>query len=350
MTINTKMPLHAQETLMFKEAAESASAVRAQISRYKATFADIGSDLRSRDLSAAIMVGRGSSDHAGVYGRYLIEILRGVVTSPSGLSVNSLYNAKLNTKNALCIAISQSGQSPDLVSSVKKVRESGGYTLALTNTVDSALAHVSHATIDLCAGPENSVAATKSFITSMAALAQLIAHWSNDEALISAIDELPDQMEAAWALNWDAAQPAFIKSSSAFILGRGVGYGITREAALKFKETSGIHAEAYSAAEVLHGPAAIIGKDFPILAFSQNDQTKTSLTQTLDKLAATGAKIFVAGQSHPDCVTLPTVKSHPLLEPILMVQSFYKLVNAVSVARGFNPDTPPNLSKVTETI
>ncbi len=340
----------AEKTLMFQEAKESAEAVRRQIAKHSDDFARIGSILRKKTPNVAVMVGRGSSDHAGVYGRYLIEILQGVITSPSGLSVSSLYKAPLHTQNIVSFAISQSGQSPDLVSSVKNIRAHGGYTIALTNTVNSALGAGADATIDLCAGPEESVAATKSFITSMAALVLIIAHWTNDFDLLNAVNTLPDRLEKAWSLDWSAASGAFEQASNAFILGRGVGYGITREAALKFKETSGIHAEAYSAAEVLHGPSAIIEPGFPILAFSQNDETRGSVEATLNKLARMGANIFTAGVDHPDCTSLPTLEAHPLIQPILMIQSFYKLVNGVSVARGFNPDKPPHLSKVTETF
>lgn len=348
MNIESGIP-GCKSTLMFSEAAESGEAVKRQLDRYGEDFARIGASLRANPPPFAIMVGRGSSDHAGVYGRYLIEIMQGIVTSPSGLSVSSLYNSPLNVKNALCIATSQSGKSPDLVAAMKSIRDGGGHTLALTNASDSPLSLAAEETISLCAGPEKSVAATKSFIASLSALVQIVAHWSNDKELLKAIEELPSLLNEAWELDWSPAADAFVESSSSFVLGRGVGYGITREAALKFKETCSIHAEAYSAAEVLHGPAAIINEGFPILAFSQNDATQSSVSDTLKALSKTGSQIFCAGLSHSSCTELPTIDTHPMLQPILMIQSFYRMVNAVSLARGYNPDKPPNLSKVTET-
>lgn len=349
-----KPPVHNSrcltDTLMFKEASDSANSVREQVKTHASAFVEIGQKLRNDPPKSTIMVGRGSSDHAGVYGRYLIELLIGVVTSPSGLSINSLYKTPLKTKNSLCIGISQSGKSPDLVTSVQNIKKGGGYTIAITNTIGSPLSTVCHKTFYICAGPEKSVAATKSFITSMTALLQIVAHWADNKTILEEIKYLPEQLEAAWDLDWSVALDSFVHASNSFVLGRGIGYGIAREAALKFKETSGLHAEAYSSAEILHGPAAIIRSGFPVLAFVQDDPTKTSVHETLSKLATAGADVFVCGSALPDCTSLPTIEAHPLIQPILMIQSFYKFVNSLSLAKGYDPDQPPNLSKVTETI
>ncbi len=337
-------------TLMFAEAAEAGAAIRRQITRNNDKFARIADRLRTSKPVLATTIGRGSSDHACVYAKYLLEIELGVITSPAGLSVNSIYNTSLSAENSLCIAISQSGQSPDLVSAVAAIRKAGAFVVALVNVEDSPLAAAADEIIPLQAGPEKSVAATKSFITALAAIAQLVAHWKDDRELLDAITKLPDQLESAWDLDWRNAAEAFIDVQSMFVLGRGVGYGVAREAALKFKETCSIHAEAYSAAEVLHGPAALIADGFPVLAFSQNDETQSSMRDTLGTLAARGANVFACGVNHPSINNLPAISAHPILEPILMTQSFYKLVNAVSIARGLDPDRPPHLSKVTETV
>lgn len=339
-----------QNTLMFSEAAESGAAVQRQIDTHSDNFARIGSYLRNNPPSFAVTVGRGSSDHAGVYARYLFEIMQGVVTSPSGLSVNSLYGSALKAQSALCLAISQSGKSPDLVAAFKSLSESGSYSIALTNADCSPLNKVANETLSLCAGPENSVAATKSYITSLTAIAQLVAHWSNDTKFLDAIEELPTLLNKAWELDWSAAVETFVGATNGFVLGRGVGYSITREAALKFKETCSLHAEAYSSAEVLHGPAALVKTGFPILVFSQKDETQSSVKSTLDTLAKTQCKVFAAGVNHPGVTELPTLEAHPMLQPILMIQSFYRMVNEISIARGYNPDKPPNLNKVTETV
>ncbi len=335
---------------MYNEAAYSGEAARQQITQNRDAFAKIGEQLRQSPPRFAVTIGRGSSDHAAVYGRYLIETQMGIITSPSALSVNSVYNTPMKMEDALCLAISQSGQSPDLVATVKSLRASGAFALAFVNAPDSPLAGNADHTVRLCAGPEKSVAATKSFITSMAAMLQLVAHWKQDAELLAQIERLPDLLEAAWELDWSAALPTLEQASSLFVLGRGLGYGLSREAALKFKETCCLHAESYSAAEVLHGPAALIKDDYPILAFVQNDETRPGFEKILKTIKGNGGAVFVAGLSNSEFTDLPSLDAHPVLQPILMAQSFYKLVNATSVARGYNPDTPPNLSKVTETI
>ena len=336
-------------TLMYSEAAESAEAVRRQLSQNADIAARLGADLRARKPHAVITVGRGSSDHAGVYARYLIETRLGTITSPAGLSVASLYRAPLQVEGMACLAISQSGQSPDLIAAVETLRNRGAYTIALVNAEGSPLADTADETLPLHAGPENSVAATKSYIAALAALAQLSAEWAEDDELKDALTRLPDQLEAAWSLNWSAPLAEWTSAQNLFVLGRGISYSITREAALKFKETCSLHAESYSAAEVLHGPAALIGDGFPILGFAQRDATQDGTLETLRTLAGRGAKVYAAGVEDPSFTALPSPEAHPLLQPMLMVQSFYKLVNALSVARGCDPDRPPHLSKVTQT-
>ncbi len=343
-------PAYNHDTLMFAEAAESGAAVRRQLLSNADQFARIGIYLRSNPPKTVITIGRGSSDHAAVYAKYLIETRQGVITSHAGPSVNSIYGMTLGARNTMCLAISQSGQSPDLVSAVKGIRNAGAHIFALINAENSPLCAAADETIPLCAGPELSVAATKSFITALTAIAQIVAHWGNDHELLAAIEQLPDHLDEAWALDWSPVGEALVDARNLFVLGRGVGYGVAREAALKLKETCSLHAEAYSAAEVLHGPAALVEKGFPILAFTQNDKTKNSLIETLSTLASRGARVFATGVDHPAIVKLPSLNVHPALQPILMVQSFYRMVNSLSIARGLDPDSPPNLSKVTLTL
>jgi glucosamine--fructose-6-phosphate aminotransferase (isomerizing) len=135
-----------------------------------------------------------------------------------------------------------------------------------------------------------------------------------------------------------------------YVIGRGPGFGSAQEAALKLKETCNLHAEAFSAAEVLHGPAALVREGFPILAFSQNDESRDGILAVAERLRAGGARMLLAGLQAEGAITLPTIAASPLLEPILMTQSFYRMAEALSRARGQNPDSPPHLQKVTETV
>ena len=222
-------------------------------------------------------------------------------------------------------------------------------TIAIVNDVESPLASEAEHVLPLCAFPERAVAATKSYLTSLSMLARLVAAWTQDNTLQVSLERLPKALAAAWQLDWSAADRSVMDATSMFVIGRGAGLGIAQEAALKFKETCRIHAEAYSAAEVLHGPAAVVRQDFPVLAFLQDDATADSLEETCSKLAGMGSRVFVAGAQVPGCEQLPTVDFDARLQPVLQAQSFYALVNRCAVSLGQNPDEPPHLMKVTET-
>jgi glucosamine--fructose-6-phosphate aminotransferase (isomerizing) len=337
-------------TTMFSEAASAGAKIRTLLTRNADTVSAIAARLRAEPPSAVMMIGRGSSDHAGVYAKYLIETQLGILSSPAGLSVSSIYHKSLAADRMACLAISQSGRSPDLIAAAERLRSAGARVLALVNDPDSPLAQAAAEVLPLHAGPERSVAATKSFLAALAAIAQLVAYWNEDADLLAALETLPDAVDAAWQLDWSVAADALGQLRGFYVLGRGPGYAVAREAALKFKETCGIHAESYSVAEVLHGPAALMGAEFPALVLCQSDDARDSTAQVVATLASRGAPIFAAGLDQPGVTTLPTLAAHPLLQPILMAASFYRLVNAISVARGFDPDRPPHLSKVTETL
>ena len=181
---------------------------------------------------------------------------------------------------------------------------------------------------------------------------QITAAWTEDDVLMAALDELPDLLDQAWALDWSPAVAALKDARNLYVIGRGVGFGVAQEAALKFKETCGLHAEAFSAAEVRHGPMALVGKDFPVLAFSQNDQSRAGVDALVTEFISRGAEVMLAGGSSAEARArrLPSLAAHPVIEPILYVQSFYRMVNALALARGFDPDRPPHLNKITETV
>jgi glucosamine--fructose-6-phosphate aminotransferase (isomerizing) len=205
--------------------------------------------------------------------------------------------------------------------------------------------------IPLHAGPERSVAATKSYLCSLAALLQLAARWSGDQALLDAKDALPDALRAAWQQDWSPLVSGLRLADNLFVLGRGLGLAAAQEAALKFKETCGLHAEAFSSAEVKHGPMAIVGPGFPVLAFAQDDDTGASTAAVAEEFRARGAPVWLARPGAQGSAVLPLPPSlHPACTPLLTVQAFYGAVNALAVARGHNPDVPPHLNKVTETV
>ena len=342
----------AADTLMHAEAAESGAAVARFLAANRETLDRIGARLRANPPEVVVTVARGSSDHAATYGKYLIETLTGVVTASAALSVSSVYAATpAHTEpgsNRLCIAISQSGKSPDLLATVEAQKAAGAFVVALVNEAESPLAHIADEVLALSAGPERSVAATKSYIASLAGLAALTAAWTQDETLTEAIAQLPEQLPAAFALDWTGGIAPLLDATSLFVIGRGYGFGIAQEAALKLKETCGLHAECFSSAEVKHGPMAIVRQGFPILAFAGSGAAGDDVRETAALFASRGASVVLA-DTDGGANTLPALATHEAIEPILMIASFYRMAAFLSVARGFDPDKPPFLAKVTRT-
>jgi glucosamine--fructose-6-phosphate aminotransferase (isomerizing) len=335
---------------MYREAAQAPEAVREQLQANAARVVRLAARLRQTPPRAVVTCARGSSDHAATFARYLIETRLGLLTSSAAPSVSSVYDARPDLAGAVMLAISQSGASPDLLSAVSSARAAGAHIVALVNAEDSPLAQLADELIPLCAGMERSVAATKSYIASLAAIVHLVASWSRDAQLAAALQQAPERLERAWQLDWSAAVTHLTPANNLYVIGRGLGLGVAQEAALKLKETCGLHAEAVSAAELRHGPMALVRAGFPLLIFTQNDESRSGVTQLAAELAAQGADVLLAGADAARATILPTEGAHPVIEPLLFAQSFYRMVNALSLARGGDPDRPPHLHKVTETI
>ena len=337
---------------MHAEAAEACEAVERFLAANLDAITRIGASLRESPPTVAITCARGSSDHAATYGKYLIETLTGVVTSSAAPSVSTMYAAAPRSKSEpsrrLCIAISQSGKSPDLLSAVSAQREAGARVIALVNEEGSPLEDLADDLLLLKAGPEKSVAATKSYIVSLAGLAALVAAWADDAALQTAVESLPGQLRKAFTLDWSPAMQPLLDASNLFVIGRGYSLGIAQEAALKLKETCGLHAECFSAAEVKHGPMAIVGECFPVLAFAGSDEAGRDVRETAALFEERGARVSIADPTR-EAGRLPALAAYAAIEPILMIQSFYRFAAQLSVARGFDPDRPPFLNKVTRT-
>ncbi len=334
---------------MFQEAAQSAAVVREQLARNRAQAARLGSELRALGPRAVITCARGSSDHAATYAKYLVETRVGILTASAAPSVASVYRAAQDLSDCLFLAISQSGQSPDLLATAQSAKRAGALVVALVNDEDSPLAHEAHHCVPLCAGAEQSVAATKSYIASLAALAHLVAEWTGDARLLDALVAAPAGLERAWALGWESAAGRLRDASHLFVIARGMGLAVAQEAALKCKETCGLHAESFSSAEVRHGPQALLQGGFPALVLAQDDETRPGIEALARELVARGVQVLAAGADIPGATPLPTIEAHPAVEPLLLAQSFYRLANALAIARGFDPDRPPHLRKVTET-
>jgi len=308
--------------------------------------------LRELDPGLLVTVARGSSDHAATYLKYAVELAAGLPVASVGPSIASIYGKRLRLGGAACIGISQSGRSPDIVAMMTGAREGGALTLAIVNDAASPLAEAADHPLALQAGPERSVAATKSFVVSVMAGLALLAEWRQDADLRAAVARLPADLARALGCDWTPLADRLEKARALYVLGRGPGYAIASEMALKFKEICVMQAASYSAAEVLHGPSAIVGDGFPVLALGVADAALTQVVATAERLAGQGADVFLtAPGGAPGVVRLPAVEGlHPLTAPLALAPAFYAFIEALARRRGLDPDAPPNLMKVTATL
>ncbi|WP_170573288.1 SIS domain-containing protein [Ruegeria atlantica] len=335
---------------MRQEILEIPAAVDRLLGEGEANIQDAAHRVKQADPRFLITVARGSSDHACTYLKYASELLLNLPVASVGPSVSSIYGSDLRADGAVCLSVSQSGQSPDIVGMTRSLKASGGTTIAITNNTASRLAEVADALLPLHAGPELSVAATKTFVTSLVAGLWLLAEVKGDDALIGAIRSLPGHLEKAALCDWSAAAET-ITGRSLFTLGRGPSYAMSNEAALKIKETCQIHAESYSAAEVLHGPVSIVEEGFPTIVFAARDAAEQATAEAADALAGKGATVFAATDKVTRANSLPVTRTdHWLTDPISAITSFYSMVESVACARGIDPDAPRHLRKVTETV
>jgi glucosamine--fructose-6-phosphate aminotransferase (isomerizing) len=342
--------MNALQTQMRREINEIPDAVERLLSEGAGAVTATAAEIRDLAPSYLLSVARGSSDHASTYLKYASELLLGLPMASVGPSVKSIYGVDLNCAGALSISVSQSGKSPDIVQLTSAFRDKGAYTVAITNDATSPLAEASAAVLPIHAGPELSVAATKTFVTSLVAGLWLLAEIKQDAELLEAIRKLPGHLAKAKDCDWSAAVEA-IDGQSLYTLGRGPSWAISNEAALKFKETCQIHAESYSAAEVLHGPVSIVGENFPVIAFAAADAAEESVGDMVQALADKGAHVFATTDKAKGADVLPHVRTdHWITDPISSIVSFYGMVDAVAARRGLNPDTPRHLNKVTETV
>lgn len=335
---------------MLEEALSAGDCVATQLANDAARYQELGRKLRSTSFRSAVTIARGSSDHASGYLAYLIMARLGRLVTSLPMSLVTLSKAPLLTEDTLAVSISQSGQSPDVVEPIRYFRDGGATTVALVNDITSPLAQAAEWALPLRAGQEQSVAATKSFITSLVAGARLVAEWQGDSELKDGLAALPDALRAASQVDWSPALDVLAPARNIMVVGRGISFPIALEAALKFKETSALQAEAFSGAEIKHGPMALIEDGYPLLIFATRGPTQASLLALADEMRGRGARVLLAapGDVASRDLTLP-VAATPDLDPIVAIQSFYVMAANLSRARGMDPDRPRHLSKVTKT-
>lgn len=349
------------KTLMELEARETPEIIAKQLKENDHVLRILSERLLKAKPKFVLTIGRGSSDHACTYAKYLFETNLGLVTASAAPSVVTVYQAQLQMKDALVIGISQSGKSPDICKMMEVARAAGAITVAIVNEVASPLAKIAEFLVPMFAGEEKAVAATKSYITALSALVHLVSICSANQKLYDDLQKLPEVLAEVLNYSWNGIIEEFKNINRTLVIARGFGFPIAQEAALKFKETSSIQAEAFSAAEVLHGPFALVKKNHPYLLFAQDDATLYGTLALAKKIKLLGGKSILALPSNDDVsisnlhdaasIVLPLPKSvASVLDPVLIIQAFYPMIAQLAVERGFNPDTPENLKKITETF
>ena len=316
----------------------------------------IAEAIAARKVDFVFLAARGTSDHAGVYGQYVWGSLNHLPVAFAAPSLFTRYGGWPKLNNALVIGVSQSGQSPDVVSVIVEGRKQGALTLAITNAVDSPLADAAEFTLDVNAGAEKAVAATKSFTAELLAVAALAAAMDPDAPHLNALRQVPDAVERALELEAEAERLAYGLSdmNHCVVLGRGYNYAVAMEWSLKLKELAYVFADPYSTADFQHGPIAIIEPGFQVLAVAPSGVVLPDLVAVIERLKAQGADVLVlsdneqvlalgnAGLRLPD--GLPE-----WLSPIMSIVPAQLFAYHLTRAKGFDTEKPRGLRKVTLT-
>ncbi len=289
---------------------------------------------------------RGTSDQAALFFKYLTEIGTGIPVASLGPSLGSVFDGSLRMNGAALLAISQSGASPDIVALTRKAASGGAETVALLNTIRSPLADVAGQVLPLSAGPEQAVAATKSFVASLFAVAAIHAGQTENMLLQQELLALPQALKSRMA---DPRQDLRVIAGKRrlFCLGRGLGLAIAGEAALKFKETCLLAAEGASTAEFRHGPLALADNDTAALVFVLDDVTRAGTEALVETLRQRGTTVVTLGAATANQRSAGLV--HPATQAIAAITAFYVEVQALAVSLGLDPDVPPHLVKATLT-
>ncbi len=341
-------------SMMLSEIAEQPAALERTIAAERAKSVSIGRFFRERDIDLIVIVARGSSDNASLFGRYLLEIMTGIPVSLSAPSVFTLYGAKLNYSRALVIGVSQSGEGDDINIVLENAKVSGAYTLAITNEADSTMASIADETLLIHAGRERSVAATKTYTGQMLHFYLLAAALSENTL---DIDRIPSYSAKALELQPLITQlvERYVFMENCVVVGRGLNYGNSYELALKLMETCYVVAERFSSADFFHGPLAIVERRFPVVMFAPRGVTEKSNLELLSRLAELNADRLAITNSpairdaSPNCLLLPE-EIDDILTPIPFIVPAQLFAALLSEAKGLDPDAPRSLAKVTKTI
>ena len=343
-------------SLMLTEIAEQPAALERTIAEERGKIAKLGHLLKTRDIHLIVLVARGSSDNAALFGRYLLEITTGIPVSLSAPSVHTIYNAKLKLDHALVVGVSQSGEGEDINRVLERARSSGAYTIGITNEPSSSMTGVVHETLLTHGGRERSVAATKTFTGQMLLFYMLAAELAQAPPPFS-YDAIPQFV--AGALDQKAAIAELVQRyvfmENCVVVGRGLAYANAYELALKLMETCYVVAERFSSADFLHGPLAMVERHFPVILFAPPGVMLPGVKSLIERLRelhadtlAITSDIDAAGTCTRSIVMSREIDE--FLAPIPYIVPGQLFAALLAEAKGLNPDAPRSLSKVTRTL
>jgi glutamine---fructose-6-phosphate transaminase (isomerizing) len=327
--------------LMAAEIAEQPDVLARLLRDGSAAIADVRSRIEAHEPRFVILAARGTSDHAALYAKYLVEVCSQLPAGLASPSTLTLYGARPDLSQVLFVAISQSGTSPDLVGSLEAARECGALTVAVTNSRESPLAQAASHHVDILAGPEQAVAATKTYTAQLLALYLLLV--GGDASAV------PDAAEQTLALAEFplAAAGRFRYAQGLVTTARGFSYATARETALKVMETSYLSAQAFSGADLLHGPMAMVDTKTPVVAVMSRGKGGAAMTPVVERLELAGADVLRVGSAEGLPLQLNGVAEE--LQPVLEILPLQQMAWRMALDRGLDPDRPRGLAKETKT-
>lgn len=339
-----------------QEILEQPGVLRQFMAAERANIDHIAQVIRDYDPRFVLLVARGSSDNAARYGQYLFGSMNRLVVALATPSLYTAYNQPPNMDGALVLAISQSGQSPDIVAVINEGRQQGALTVAITNDPDSPLAQAAEYTIGLHTGQERSVAATKTYTTSLMAIAMLSATVAQNTTCLAALETVPDTIESVTgqAQTIIQASATYRDITACVVISRGYNYATAYEIALKLKELAYILAEPYSTADFQHGPVALVGRGFPVLAIVPDGKMADELTVFLGDLKGHGADLIVVSARESALALARTPLPLPddvpeWLSPLVTVVVGQLFALGLTLAKGYDVDQPRHIRKITRT-
>lgn len=338
---------------MAAEIAEQPAIFRRLLDDGLPAIQEVAAAINRRRPRFVLLAARGTSDHAALYAQYLAATVLGL---PAGLispSTTTIYGAASDMRDVLFIAVSQSGASPDLIEPLTAARSSGAITLALTNAAGSQLAGAAEFSIDILAGPEEAVAATKTYTAELLTLYLLMTTLAgrHDED----VRRVPELAEHVLALEPRVAEITlrYRFAEQLLVTSRGYNYATAREAGLKLMETCNLVAHAFSGADLLHGPMAMVRRGFPVIAIIPDGPGGSALRPVMDRLGELSADILVVGSRQAVAGATIGLELPPLgpeiLSPLLMILPLQQLARHLALLRGTDPDQPEGLTKITRT-